>query len=187
VTAGDDCRIADSHRSPFSANSQPMWTDQYRALARYNTWINHRLYACVATLDDQQRKQDFGAYFRSIEGTLNHILLADRIWMARFTGDEGSFTSRDRFGVPIAFEGLSQILYPVFAELYLFQDHGRTVFRTALAGRYPLLQSSDAPPRSSHDLALATGQRHRSNRLHRIRADRRANSRPLSGLACGGR
>ncbi|HMA93324.1 MAG TPA: DinB family protein [Polyangiaceae bacterium] len=94
-----------------------MWTEQFRVLSRYNTWMNVRLYALAAQLNDTERKRNLGAFFGSIEGTLNHILLADRIWMSRFTGDEGSFVSRDQFGTPIAFEGLSQIVYPVFADL----------------------------------------------------------------------
>lgn len=94
-----------------------MWTDQFRALARYNSWMNRKLFAVARELDDAARKRDLGAFFGSVEGTLNHVLLTDRIWMARFTGDEGSYTSRDRFGVPIGFEGLSQVVYPVFAEL----------------------------------------------------------------------
>lgn len=94
-----------------------MWTDQFGALSRYNTWMNAKLYALAAQLPDAERKRNLGAFFGSIEGTLNHVLLSDRIWMSRFTGDEGSFISRDRFGAPIGFEGLSQILYPVFTEL----------------------------------------------------------------------
>ena len=95
-----------------------MWTEQFRALARYNSWMNQRIYAEARELDDAARKRDLGAFFGSVAGTLNHVLLTDRIWMARFTGDEGSYTSRDRFGVPIGFEGLSQIVFPVFAELW---------------------------------------------------------------------
>jgi uncharacterized damage-inducible protein DinB len=94
-----------------------MWTDQFTALARYNRWMNRKLYALAAELDDEQRKRKMGAFFESIEGTLNHILLADRIWMARFTGDASAYASRDRFGQLIPFEGLSQILYPVFTDL----------------------------------------------------------------------
>jgi uncharacterized damage-inducible protein DinB len=100
-----------------------MWTDQFRSLARYNTWMNRKLYAGAADLGDEQRKRNLGAYFGSVAGTLNHILIADRIWMARFTGDDGSYLSRDRFGEPIAFEGLAQIVYPVFAELRQNREH----------------------------------------------------------------
>lgn len=99
-----------------------MWTEQFRALARYNRWMNRRLYDTAKQLSDGDRKRDLGAYFGSLEGTLNHILLTDRLWMARLTGDEGSFASRDRFGELIPFEGQAQILYPVFAELEQNRD-----------------------------------------------------------------
>ncbi len=56
------------------------------ALARYNRWMNEKLYALAATLSDEARNRDGGAFFKSIHGTLNHILLADRIWLARFRG-----------------------------------------------------------------------------------------------------
>ena len=57
-----------------------------RAMARYGEWMNERLYALCARLTDEQRKEDVGAFFRSIHGTLNHLLLADRVWMGRFRG-----------------------------------------------------------------------------------------------------
>ena len=59
-----------------------------RAMARYNRWMNERLYACCARLTDAERKADMRAFFRSIHGTLNHLLLGDRIWLARFAGRE---------------------------------------------------------------------------------------------------
>jgi uncharacterized damage-inducible protein DinB len=56
------------------------------ALARYNRWMNDKLYGLAATLSDEARKRDVGAFFKSIHGTFNHLLLADRVWLARFTG-----------------------------------------------------------------------------------------------------
>lgn len=51
--------------------------------ARYSQWINNRLYDVCATLVDAERKQDRGVFFGSIHGTWNHLLLGDRLWMAR--------------------------------------------------------------------------------------------------------
>ena len=56
------------------------------ASARYNRWMNDKLYGLAATLSDEARKRDVGAFFKSIHGTFNHLLLADRVWLARFTG-----------------------------------------------------------------------------------------------------
>jgi uncharacterized damage-inducible protein DinB len=63
-----------------------MFVSHLRRMAQYNRWMNERLFACCATLTDEQRKRDVGAYFRSIHGTLNHLLLADCIWLGRFAG-----------------------------------------------------------------------------------------------------
>jgi len=61
-------------------------TEHFQTLARYNRWMNARLYDAAARLSDADRKADRAAFFRSIHGTLNHLLLTDRLWMARFTG-----------------------------------------------------------------------------------------------------
>ena len=56
-------------------------------LAAYNAWCNRRLYDAAAALADADYHADRGAFFKSLHGTLNHILVADRIWMRRFTGE----------------------------------------------------------------------------------------------------
>jgi uncharacterized damage-inducible protein DinB len=59
-----------------------------RAMAAYNTEMNRRLYAAAATLTEAQRREDAGAFFGSIHGTLCHLLWGDRVWMSRFAGWE---------------------------------------------------------------------------------------------------
>jgi uncharacterized damage-inducible protein DinB len=92
--------------------------DQYRALARYNAWMNERLYAVAATMPDAERRRDVGAFFRSIHGTLSHLLLTDRAWLWRFTQDARVAQSLDAEGKPIAPTGrLDQELYADFEQL----------------------------------------------------------------------
>lgn len=67
--------------------------DHYRMFADYNRWANRRVYAAVSELSDSEYREDKGAFFGSLHGTLNHILVADRIWMKRFT-KEGEAPSR---------------------------------------------------------------------------------------------
>ena len=55
-------------------------------LATYNRWANRRLYAAAAALAEEQYRRDAGLYFQSLHGTLNHLLVADRIWMHRLQG-----------------------------------------------------------------------------------------------------
>lgn len=61
-------------------------TAYVRTMARYNAWQNRSLYAAAAALDDVARRQDRGAFFQSIHGTLCHLLWADRMWLSRFAG-----------------------------------------------------------------------------------------------------
>lgn len=65
-------------------------------MARYNRWANERLYACVATLDDATLRKDAGAFFGSIHATLNHLLVADRVWTSRITGEYHGVKSLDQ-------------------------------------------------------------------------------------------
>ena len=58
----------------------------FAELARYNQWSNRRLYDAAAALPDADYRADRGAFFKSMHGTLNHMLVADRVWMQRFTG-----------------------------------------------------------------------------------------------------
>jgi uncharacterized damage-inducible protein DinB len=55
-------------------------------MARYNRWMNERLYALAGEFDDAERKRDRGAFFESMHGTLNHLLWGDRVWLGRFAG-----------------------------------------------------------------------------------------------------
>ncbi len=59
-------------------------------LAAYNRWANLRLCTAAAELTDDQYRADRGAFFKSVHGTLNHLLVTDRIWMSRFTGEGGA-------------------------------------------------------------------------------------------------
>ncbi len=82
-----------------------MHVDQARTMAAYNRWMNNKLYSVCAELTDDERKADTGAFFGSIHGTLNHLLLADRLWMGRFTG------------VPFSVSSTGEELYSDFVEL----------------------------------------------------------------------
>src|SRR3954467_6326779 len=57
---------------------------QYRWFARYNTWFNQRLYDACEGLSDAQRKEPRGAFFGSLHNTLNHLVVADQLWLLRF-------------------------------------------------------------------------------------------------------
>lgn len=58
----------------------------FKMFARYNRWANGVVYAEAARLPREELNRDTGAFFGSLLGTLNHMLVADRIWLNRFTG-----------------------------------------------------------------------------------------------------
>lgn len=58
----------------------------FEMFAAYNRWSNQRLYDAAAELTDEEFNRDTGAFFKSAMATLNHLLVTDRIWMKRFTG-----------------------------------------------------------------------------------------------------
>lgn len=79
---------------------------QFVIQSHYNQWMNQKLYTVCKEVPDKTRKKDMGAFFHSVHGTLNHLLLGDRLWMGRFTGT----------AFPV--ESLDQELYSDFEALW---------------------------------------------------------------------
>ncbi len=72
------------------------WSTYFGRLAAYNTWANQRLYAACDALSESAYLQPRAAFFGGIHGTLNHILVGDRIWFARFEGRQPAITALDQ-------------------------------------------------------------------------------------------
>lgn len=79
--------------------------EQATTMARYNEWMNSGLYQVCEDISDQERKTDRGLFFGSVHRTLNHILLADKVWLGRFRGE------------PFEVAGLDEELFSDFNEL----------------------------------------------------------------------
>ena len=97
--------------------------NNFQRLAKYNTLANRRLFETCARLGDAGRRKARPAFFGSIHGTLNHIMVGDRIWLARFAGEE----------VPSI--NLDAILYEDFDELRgarAFEDERIETFASGL-------------------------------------------------------
>lgn len=57
----------------------------FDTLARYNAWAYDRLLTAVAALPDADYRRDLGLFFRSVHGTLNHLLVGEHLlWLVRF-------------------------------------------------------------------------------------------------------
>jgi len=86
---------------------------QYKLLSEYNHLMNQRLYDSSSNLSDDQLHKDQGAFFKSVIGTLNHILVGDIIWLKRFASHPSS---------KLALSYLEKIEKPVSLDSMLYTD-----------------------------------------------------------------
>ena len=89
-----------------------------RLMAKYNQWMNQSLYEAAAKLPEEKLKEDKQAFFGSVIGTLNHILVADIIWLKRFALHPAKHLSLEPIRLVEPPNALDQILYVSFEELY---------------------------------------------------------------------
>lgn len=89
----------------------------FELMARYNQWMNENIYRAASGLDPAQLVEDRGAFFGSILGTLNHILVGDTIWLKRFASHPAQYRSLEYVrSLPMP-DALSDILYEEFEPL----------------------------------------------------------------------
>jgi uncharacterized damage-inducible protein DinB len=60
--------------------------DYVRVMAGYNLAVNDIIFTSAALLSDRERQANRGAFWKSIHGTLAHLLWADRVQMHRLAG-----------------------------------------------------------------------------------------------------
>ena len=70
-------------------------TQLWAQYALYNRLANEKLYEACGALSDGEYRRDLGAFFGSVHGTLNHLLMGDTIWMTRLEGGSHPSTNLD--------------------------------------------------------------------------------------------
>lgn len=91
---------------------------QFRLMGGYNSRMNRGLYDAAATLTDEERKRDLRAFFRSVHGTLNHLLFTDRIWMGRFArGSARRFRALESAALVHVYQSLATEVHADFPAL----------------------------------------------------------------------
>jgi uncharacterized damage-inducible protein DinB len=68
-------------------------TSHFPQLATYNQWMNRKLYEAAAALPADRLHEDRGAFFGSVFGTLNHLVIADLIWFKRIAANLPGFAA----------------------------------------------------------------------------------------------
>ena len=96
-------------------------------MAAYNQWMNTSLYEAAGSLPANLLAQDRGAFFKSIVGTLNHLVLGDTIWLQRFASHPAGFISLEPVKLLARPTRLDEVVYSDFAEL---SDHRELIDQT---------------------------------------------------------
>lgn len=91
-----------------------------RRLASYNRWMNAKVYDAAAKLPAQELARDRAAFFGSIMGTLNHLVVADTIWLKRFASHPAKHPALEPLRAAAMPSALDQIL---FADLSALRIH----------------------------------------------------------------
>jgi uncharacterized damage-inducible protein DinB len=82
----------------------------FSLLARYNVWATHRLLDAVEKLSNEDYRRDVGLFFKSIHGTLNHMLVGEHmLWYPRFSRGQSPKLALDDEIEPVR-ERLAQAL-----------------------------------------------------------------------------
>ena len=77
----------------------------FQLLANFNTLANTKIFSACKELDEAEYKKDRKAFFSSIHGTLNHLLVVDRAYISRIEGKDHGLRGLDQ----ILFESLRQL------------------------------------------------------------------------------
>lgn len=92
--------------------------DHVVLMAEYNEWMNLRLYEAAGKLSPQEFLADRRAFFGSLMGTLNHIVVADTIWLQRFSAHPAKHNALDPVRQLPPPTSLDQVLFADFASLW---------------------------------------------------------------------
>lgn len=66
-------------------NTASIWHRHFSGQVRYHVWATHRLLEAVSRVSDADYRRDVGLFFKSIHGTLNHLLVGEHLlWYPRF-------------------------------------------------------------------------------------------------------
>ena len=95
-------------------------TGHIELLAAYNQWMNTKVFDSAMQLEDKELAADKGAFFGSILGTLNHILVGDTIWLQRFARHPANYVALETVRNLSKPDSLDQVL---FADIRSLKQH----------------------------------------------------------------
>lgn len=124
---------------PFPCANEKTMKQHFSMFAAYNAWANRLIYDAAATAGDVALWADAGVAFGSLGGTLNHMLVGDRLWMKRFTGQGDTAAALDA----ILFRDLGKLWDAREAEDERILRFVAELSAVDLAGRFSYLTMTD--------------------------------------------
>lgn len=86
-------------------------------MANYNQWMNRKVYDAASTLTGAELVLDRQAFFSSILGTLNHLMLGDTVWLKRFAEHPAGFPALLPLSAIATSVDLKQLAFASLGEL----------------------------------------------------------------------
>lgn len=118
--------------------------DYFRLLSRYNRWANGHLYDAASRLSSEEYYLNRQAFFGSLHGTLNHILVGDRIWISRVEGRDSGISRLD------------EILYDDFDSLWSARESFDETIVNTLLDMKPARLENDLTYHTTSGVACVT-------------------------------
>jgi uncharacterized damage-inducible protein DinB len=91
-------------------------------MAEYNQRMNQNIYEVAEKLTQLQLYENFGAFFGSVFGTLNHIAVGDIIWLKRFSLMLNKHSALDFVHELLHPESLETVIFNNLQELKLLRS-----------------------------------------------------------------
>ena len=66
--------------------NKPGLVSALRGLLAYTIWADRQVLESLAEVSAEDLTRDSGTSFRSVLGTMTHVLAAEQVWLARFVG-----------------------------------------------------------------------------------------------------
>ncbi len=126
-------------------------------LAEYNEWINSSLFEKAKSLSPDELNRDLGAFFGSVLGTLNHLMVWDVTWLQRFSKHTIPFDSLNPILAYPSPTSHRDILYADLDELRIARKDIDGVLSKFIA------ETTNAQYLQSFSYSVASGQRFHKN------------------------
>jgi uncharacterized damage-inducible protein DinB len=91
----------------------------FQLMANYNRRMNEQVYQASVNLSSAELEEDVGAFFKSILGSLNHIIIGDLLWLSRFATHSSRYQSLGRLAAYPKPSSLDEQLFGNFGDYWV--------------------------------------------------------------------